>query len=308
VPASPPLPVAPPTPLALVWLLAGCLACATSVLWIKLSSVDPIVLTGLRLALAAAALAPFALRDWRRRPGQMNWTHLRDSAVPGLVLAVHFFSWIYGARLTLATNGSLVVNLTPIATPFLLAAISAERVTRREVVATMLAGLGLAILFASDYRLSPETLWGDLVCFASMLLFAVYLVLARRFRHHPTTLLYVTPLYAVAAVASFLVAAGVGSEWPSDWRAEAPWVLLLALLPTIIGHSLLNRAMRHLRGQVVAVVNMSQFVFAGVLAWIVLGERPQGAFYAAAALVVLAGMVAANLVRPPLARRADPSG
>lgn len=279
-------------------LLAGCLACSTSVLWIKLSHVDPVLLTGLRLAIAALVLAPWAARDWRRHRAGLNWTHLRDSAVPGLVLAVHFFSWIYGARLTLATNGSLVVNLTPIATPFLLAVLSGERVTRREVVATLLAAAGLAILFIADYRLSAETFYGDLVCFGSMLLFAVYLVLGRKFRHHPTTMLYVTPLYAIAAVASFVVAMLVGSPWPSDWRAEAPWVLLLALLPTIIGHSLLNRAMRELRGQVVAVVNMSQFVFAGLLAWWALRETPDKPFYVAAVLVVAAGAVAAGADAP----------
>ncbi|TWT99891.1 EamA-like transporter family protein [Botrimarina colliarenosi] len=275
-------------------LLAGCLACSTSVLWIKLSHVDPVLLTGLRLAIAATALAPWAVRDWRRHRAELNWTHLRDSALPGLVLAVHFFSWIYGARLTLATNGSLIVNLTPIATPFLLAALSSERVTRREVIATLLAATGLLILFVTDFRLSAETFYGDVVCLGSMVLFALYLVLGRKFRHHPTTMLYVTPLYAIAAAASFGVAALVGSPWPTDWRAEAPWVLLLALLPTIIGHSLLNRAMRQMRGQVVAVVNMSQFVFAGMFAWMALGERPHAAFYPAAFLVVAAGVVAAG--------------
>ncbi|QDV76842.1 DMT family transporter [Botrimarina mediterranea] len=278
-------------------LLAGCLACSTSVLWIKLSHVEPVLLTGLRLAIAALFLSPWAFRDWRRHRAQLNWTHLRDSAIPGLVLTAHFISWINGARMTLATNGSLVVNLTPIATPFLLAALSGERVTRREIAATLLASVGLAIMFVADYRLAPETFYGDLVCFGSMLLFALYLVLGRKFRHHPTTMLYVTPLYAFAALAALIIAPLVGERWPSDWQAEAPWVLLLALLPTIIGHSLLNQAMRVLRGQVVAIVNMSQFLFAGLLAWAVLGEQPAAPFYAAALFVVTAGAVAAGADR-----------
>lgn len=280
-----------------VALLAGCLACSTSVLWIKLSNVDAVLLSGLRLAIAALALAPWAWSDWRRHRSQLNWTHLRDSAIPGLVLTAHFVSWIYGARMTLATNGTLVVNLTPIATPFLLAALSGERVTRREVVATLLAVVGLAIMFVADYRLAPESFYGDLVCFGSMLLFAVYLVLGRKFRHHPTTMLYVTPLYAFAALAALVVAPLVGDRWPSDWRAEAPWVLLLAFLPTILGHSLLNQAMRVLRGQVVAIVNMSQFVFAGLLAWTALGECPAAPFYAAALFVIAAATVAAGAGR-----------
>lgn len=280
-------------------LIIGCLACSTSVIWIKLSNVEPVLLTGLRLAIAATVLAPFALRDWRRHRDQLNWSHLYAAMVPGVVLAVHFMTWIYGARLTLATNGSLIVNLTPLVTPFLLAGLSREWITGREAFATLLALIGLAILFVADYRLSPETLFGDVVCFLGMLLVAIYLVLGRRFRHHPTTLLYVTPVYAIAAVLAFAVAPFTATGESLDWWAEAPAVVMLALLPTVVGHSLLNRAMRQMRGQVVSIVNMTQFIFAGVLAWLLLNEKPHAVFYFAAVLVVAAGIVAATPVKPP---------
>lgn len=283
--------------MAYLKLLVGIVACSTSVLWIKLSNVDPISLTALRLAVAVALLSPFVWRDWRRHRASLNWSHLRDAAIPGVVLALHFVSWMLGVRMTLATNGALIVNLTPVATPFLLLMMLGERVTRREVYATLLGMAGLAVLFVSDYRLSPQTLVGDLICFVSMLLMAVYMVLGRKFRHHPTNLLYVTPLYATASAIAFAATPAaeplglVDPAAPLDWRAEAPWVLLLALLPTILGHSLIINAMRSLRGQVVSVLNMLQFLFAGVLAWAVLKEQPQPAFYAAALLVLAAGIL-----------------
>lgn len=267
-----------------------------------MSNVDPLMLTGLRLAIAAIALGPLAIRDWRRHRAELNWSHLRDCVFPALAMSAHFVSWIFAARLTLASNGSLIVNLTPIVTPFLLALISSERVTNREILATLTAAVGLAMLFVADYRHSSDTFLGDVLCFVSMLLFAVYLVLGRKFRHHPTTLLYVTPLYAIASIVTFALSPVLGSLFgPSQMKGfwqEAPWVLLLALLPTIIGHSLLNQAMRCLRGQVVAVVNMSQFVFAGLLGWLVLGEQPGVTFYPAAFLVVLAGLIAAEAPLP----------
>ena len=261
-------------------------------LWIKLCTIDAVTLTGLRLAVAAGLLAPWAWRDWRRHRDRLNWSHLRDAAIPGLFLSAHLITWNFGVRQTLATNGTLIVNLTPLATPFLLAALMGERVTRREVAATALALVGLATLFAADFQLSPVTLRGDLVCFGSMLLLAVYLTLGRKYRHHPTTLLYVTPLYAVAAASAFLVSAFLGKAPSIDWAAEAPWVLLLAIVPTIFGHSLINQAMRHFRGQVVSLASMSQFVMAGLLAWAFLDETPHGTFYVAAAPIVVACVIA----------------
>ncbi|QDT67394.1 EamA-like transporter family protein [Planctomycetes bacterium MalM25] len=283
--------------MAYLKLLIGIVACSTSVLWIKLSNVDPILLTALRLVIAVTLLSPFAWRDWRRHRAGLGWRHLRDAAIPGVVFAVHVITWNLGVRMTLASNGAMIVNLTPIATPFLLLLLLGERVNRREVYATLLGLAGLAVLFVSDYRVSPQTLLGDLICFGSMLLMAVYLVLGRKFRHHPTNLLYVTPLYATASAVAFAATPAaeplglIDPAAPLDWRAEAPWVLLLALLPTIVGHSLINNAMRSLRGQVVSVLNMLQFLFAGVLAWAFLNERPEPAFYGAAALVLAAGIV-----------------
>lgn len=275
----------------LLALLIGCLACSTSVIWIKLSNVEPVLLTGLRLAIATIALAPFAWRDWREHRERLDWSHVRYVVLPGVVLAVHFMTWIYGARLTYAANGSLIVNLTPLATPFLLAALSGEWLTGREVLATAVASGGLAILFVADYQLSPETLFGDLVCFVGMLLVAIYLVLGRRFRHHPTTLLYVTPVYAIAALIALAVAPFTATDESLDWGSEWFPVVMLALLPTIVGHSLLNQAMRRMRGQVVSIVNMSQFIFAGAMAWRIFDEQPEPVFYVAAALVVTAGVL-----------------
>lgn len=288
-------------------LLTGVLACSTSVLWIKMSRVDPILLTALRLVVAVALLGPFAYRDWRRHRASLDWTHLRDAAIPGVVLALHFIAWIIGIRMTLATNGTLIVNLTPIATPFLLLALLGERITRREIVATLLGLAGLVVLFAADFQLSAETFRGDLICFVAMLLMALYLSLGRKFRHHPTNFLYVTPLYATASAFAFATTPLAGPSEPLDFWTEAPWVLLLALLPTVVGHSLINGAMRELRGQVVSIVNMTQFLFAGFLAWAFLDERPGAYFYVAAAFVLAAGLTVAGVGLVP-GREPDAEG
>lgn len=277
----------------LLLLLLGVFACSTAVIWIKLTEIDPVLLTSLRLAIAAVALGPLFVRDWLRHRDAFTWRHVRDAAIPGLVLTLHFFTWIYGARLTPAVNSTLLVNLVPIAMPFLLVWLASEHVNRREITATLVSTVGIAILFIADYQLRPEHFRGDAVCLGSMLLLALYLALGRRFRHHPTVWLYLVPLYATAAVAALacvpLLAADTHVDWSKDW----PWVLLLGLAPTVVGHSLLNNAMRHYRGQVVGLATMLQFVFAGVMAYLLLpNETPDWSFYPACVLIVAAGVIA----------------
>ncbi len=278
--------------MALFWLFVGVAACASSVIWIKLCSVDPIQLTGVRLIVASVILSPLAIRDWRRHRDQYNWRHLRDSAIPGVVLVAHFITWIMGARMTLAANGSLLVNLSPIVTPFLLLFVAKERVNRREIYATLFALLGLVILFASDYKLSPEHLAGDTMCLGSMLFGALYLTLGRKFRHHPTNWLYVVPMFATAGLLATVIAT-LFTDWSTlEWRQEAKWIAAIVFFPTIIGHSSIMYSARYIRGQIVSIVNMTQFITASILAWVILKEVPSLAFFPAAFFLLVAGILA----------------
>jgi drug/metabolite transporter (DMT)-like permease len=119
-----------------------------------------------------------------------------------------------------------------------------------------------------------------------MLLFAHYLAQGRVNRDFPDIWLYLVPLYAMAGVLCFgislLVANPLEAHAPRDWLLS----LGLAVIPTIMGHSILNLSMKHLRGQIVSVFNLCQFIFVGVLAFLLLDEVPQTLFYVASCLVV----------------------
>lgn len=267
-------------------LLFGVFACSTSVIFLKASATHPVLLAGLRVAIASLLLAPLAWRDYRRHREKVTPVHWRCTTLPALVLAAHFVSWNFGARTTLAAQATLIVNLVPIAMPFFLWFVVREKINRIEVVGTGLAIAGVLVLGIKDAFVPGGNVWGSVTCFGSMLLFAWYLALGRRNRDAPTIWLYVVPVYAQCAV--FALVAAI--PW---WRTFAvtssrEWTLIAALgiVPTIVGHSLLNASLRRVRGQIVGLCNVAQFVFAGVMAFLVFGEQPALVFYTASALVV----------------------
>jgi drug/metabolite transporter (DMT)-like permease len=95
------------------------------------------------------------------------------------------------------------------------------------------------------------------------------------------------PVYLIAGLTSLAISLPLaGLAFPTEnVLREILLVLGLGIVPTVIGHSILNHAMRHLRGQVVGIANLSQFIFAGIMAAVIFGEAPTWALYAAAALV-----------------------
>ena len=273
-------------------LLVSVFSASTAVIMIKASKVQPVLLSSLRLFVATFALLPIFIRDLRRHRDTYTAAHLRASVLPGIVLAVHFVSWVVGARMTPTANASLIVNLVPLVMPFFLVWLANEPLTRNEIVATVVALCGVAILTATDLSLSADYFAGDLICFGSMLFYAFYMALGRKNRRHPTVWLYLVPLYAVAAVASMVVALFFLNPIQPYSSREIALILGLGIIPTVLGHSLINRAMKYFRGQIVSLINMTQFVSAGTMAFLLWGEVPAWSFYVASALLALSVWIA----------------
>ena len=282
-----------------VLLFLGVLACSTSAVMIRMSETNPFVLTALRLSIAAVLLTPVLLSELRRHGGAFTRDHLRRTRLPALVLALHMILWTLGARMTAVAQATLIVNLVPVALPFFLYWLARERINRPELLGTVLAIVGLLTLSLKDAFLGGGSVAGDAVCFTSMLLFAFYLALGRRNRDFPSVWLYVIPVYGQAAV----ICLAVALPWIGGFRfgSGREWALMagLAAIPTICGHSLLNAAMRRIRGQIVSLCNASQFVFAGSMGYLLFAEAPRGIFYVASAIVV-AGVAISALAGPPV--------
>ncbi len=273
-------------------LFVGVFACATAVIMIKVSSLHPLLLASYRCLLAAAFLAPLFARGLARHRGAFTRGHLLRCLVPGLLLGIHFVTWIVGARTPPAANSSLIVNMVPLVMPFVLFAFTRERPTRGELAGTVLAIAGVVVMTASDFSFSREHFRGDALCLVSMVFFCVYLVLARKNRDFPTVWLYLVPVYAIAGLACLAVGLVAADPFGAYTAQDLAVVVGLALVPTVIGHSTLNYSMRHLGAQAVGVANLGQVLFAAVMAYFILHETPRWTTGVAAALLACGIVVA----------------
>jgi drug/metabolite transporter (DMT)-like permease len=188
----------------MIWRLGlltlGIFCAASSVVMTKASQLQPEHLSAARLFVAVLILSPLYLRDKKRFPEFTTAHAFKISALPAILLAIHFITWTLGARWTTAANSTLIVNLIPIAMPILGYFILKETINLKELLGTALALVGVCILALTDYRLNAQLLEGDLVCLISMLLVAWYLILARKNRNVPSIWLYIVPLYLTASI------------------------------------------------------------------------------------------------------------
>lgn len=266
------------------YLLLGVFASSTSFVFIRESTEAPVMLAAYRVLLTSVLLLPLFARDFTKLYSGTLLQLLKLAFLPGIILGVHFILWVIGARMTPGANATLIVSLVPLVMPMFMWMMYQEKVSRREVLATAIALLGMLLLSSGDFSISHEYLLGDLICFLSMVLFGLYLAFARASSKLPSIWLYLVPLYFIAGVFCFIVALFYSSPIHPYSSYELLNIFALAVIPTIVGHSLLNYSMQRFRGQTVSVVNMGQFVFAGFIAYWIYYEVPTVEFLIASVL------------------------
>jgi drug/metabolite transporter (DMT)-like permease len=249
-------------------LAMGVTAASTAAILVRYATAaEPLALSFWRCAAAAVALAPFA----RRKLGGMGGS-ARLPAYSGLFLALHFAFWITSLRLTTVAASSLLVSTTPI-----FAALAAWVLWRERLPWRVWAGIGataVGVALVGGGGLGGSSLLGNLFALAGGATAAGYAMTGRRARLLMGTLEYAVVAYAAAAAALLVACLVTGAAlWGYDAETWAS-VAGLVVGPQILGHTLINFALRDIDVVSVSISIMAEPVIATVLALLLLKETP----------------------------------
>ncbi|HUR40052.1 MAG TPA: DMT family transporter [Verrucomicrobiae bacterium] len=249
----------------------------------------------LALPLLALALTP-EIRSSRVAPkARIEGT----SSVKWLLFAGVFFAadlavWHQSIRYTSVANSTLLANLCPVFVTAGSVLWLGEKITRGFVAGLALALLGSALLVASSFSVSLQTVIGDALGVAAAVMYTGYLLIVSRERQRASTASVMWWSSVAAAVLLLPGALLMGeSIWPQSARGW--WVLIgLALSAQVFGQGLIAWAMAHLPASFSSVSLLVQPVAATLLAWLLLGES-FGGLQALGGVVVLAGILTCRL-------------
>jgi drug/metabolite transporter (DMT)-like permease len=260
-----------PTSIAL--LLFGVLAVGPASIFIRLADAPAITVAFYRMMTAALAIALIVVvRGGRDLAGIDRGSFLR-SIVSGIFLALHFGSWISSLDHTSVANSVIVVTTQPVWAALLGMAYLRERVPFRAFAAISLALAGVFIISGGN----PQTggWYGDLLALIGAVMAAGYLVVGRQVRRTVSTMGYVLISYSVAAAVlgiwSVAIATPLAGFTPATWM----WMIVAGLGPSVIGHTIYNRALKDFSAHTVATTILGgETLVATTLAMIVLSEYP----------------------------------
>ena len=253
-------------------LSVGVVAVSWAAIFIKLCGLAAANVAAGRMALAALLMAPFALRPaWRTC---MSLTRGEGAllVLAGISLGLHFAAWVASLDYTSVASSVVLVTTNPLFVSFGSRFLLKEPLSRRLVGGICVAGAGAVFVTWADSQGTPHGLTGDLLALAGAAFFSVYLLIGRRLRATLSTSAYAFPIYAVAAAVLLVLSLGEWGEWPKADARDWTFLLLLAVVSTLIGHNCLNWALGYLSSPVVAAAILGEPVLASVFAYLLLGE------------------------------------
>jgi drug/metabolite transporter (DMT)-like permease len=278
-------------------LIVGIVAASLASILIRLAQgagMAPLAIAAWRLIFASAILIPYA---WLRRRDELrdlSGAEWRLMAVAGLLLGLHFATWITSLRYTSVASAVVLVSMGPLFVAIGSWLIWRERPGGSMVVGITIALVGTIIIAFGDFSQGDDVLMGDLLALAGAVFIAGYLMAGRRIRNRRSLTTYVAVVYGMAMVTQLILVL-IARQSLFGYSAEAyGWSLALAIGPQIIGHSAFNWALGYLTATFVSIVTLAEPIGSSVLAYVILGEAVTRSTFAGGVLVLLGIYIASR--------------
>lgn len=252
------------------------------------TTLDAVSLTWLRAVIASPVCLLLAWRALGRRLFATTRRDLAVIAALGVVMIVYQYLYLEAINRVGVSVATLVSLCTP---PVIVALASAvlfgERLTTRTLLALggAMAGTGLLVGWQRQVGGSGSARVGLLLALGSACGIATHVLVSRSLanRQHPLRPLAISfPVGAIAFIPA-VAGRGLSLDQPlSGWLL----VIYLGVGPSAIAYWLLLRGLRDVPATTASIVTLLEPLVAGVLAWLMFGERLGAVGWLGAALLL----------------------
>jgi drug/metabolite transporter (DMT)-like permease len=258
---------------------------------IKWSETDPFVLAAYRLAFTCAILMPYMLwtggfssiRSFTRKEAMLV-------LLSGVALAFHFGFWVVSLTLTLVATSVILVTSHPIFVAAVSHFLLHDKVKRISAFGIAIAFSGVVVISVADYSVGAGTLLGDVFAFVGGICAGIYFLSGRVARQTIDIAPYAFSVYGLSAVLLFVAGGFAGDPLVVTAPRELTLFLMMAIFPTILGHTMFNYALKKLPAHVISTSVLGEPVGASILAYFLLPDEIPGVAIIVGGVLVVAGL------------------
>ncbi|MDK2823680.1 MAG: hypothetical protein PWP71_1598 [Clostridia bacterium] len=253
-------------------LVIGVLGVSSSAILVKFTSAHPVIIAVYRMLFTFLMLFPFTLKNNLKNFKYFTRKQYFWALISGMFLSLHFVSWFASLKYTSVASSTVLVNTQPIFVIIFSFLLWKEVLPLKGYIGVLVALLGTVVLSWGDLHLGIDNLKGDILALVGAFTVAGYYLCGRYLRKTMDILPYTTLVYGFSTLFLLLIIS-IG-RYPLQGYSSQDYIVFisLAFFCTILGHSILNWALKYLPTASVSVSVLGEPVIASILAFFIFKE------------------------------------
>jgi len=196
----------------------------------------------------------------------------------GFFLSLHFSFWISSLKFTSVASSVVLVTTNPIFVGLFSYLLFREKQPPELILGIILSFSGSVILAIGDSGLqglsiqNPSFLLGDVLALLGAVMTSGYLMVGSKLREEMDVLSYISMVYTFSACFLLIASVSWGISFTGYKTSSYLYMVLLAIVPQLIGHTAINWSLKHLKTSMVAITILGEPIGASILAYIIFHE------------------------------------
>lgn len=260
----------------MIMIVIGVIGISLSSIFVKYSSAPSAVTAAFRLLWTVLLMSPAALgkREIRSEITHMSRRNLLLSALSGVFLALHFWTWFESLQHTSVASSTTIVCTEVVWVSLGYCLFMKGKLSLKAAAAIAVTLVGSVMIALSDSQAQGMHLYGDFLALLAAATVAVYVLLGKAVRSSTSTTAYTYITYSACAAVLVIISLAQGQNLFAYGSSAMIVGLLLAVFSTILGHSIFSWCLKYFSPSFVSASKLCEPVAASVLAGFLFGETP----------------------------------
>lgn len=254
-------------------LMIGVVAVSTSAIFVRLSTAPAQVIAFYRLFFSVLILLPIFLLKYKNELKNITRRDWIFSVISGIFLAFHFILWFESLNYTSVASSTVLVTLQPLFAFIGTYLFFKEKFTKLKIVCGITAIIGSIIISWGDFYINQSALIGDALALIACGLITAYFLLGQSVRQRVSFITYTFLIYVISTITLFIYVTMTNVSFFSYPSSDWMYFLLLAIIPTLLGHSIFNWIIKWISTSTISMAILFEPVGAIILAYLILKEQ-----------------------------------
>jgi len=256
-------------------VVLAALFCSFSAIFVRFSTAPSVTMAAYRMGISALILLPIIFKNHIQELKGIDKKTLILCLINGVFLGLHFATYFESLKHTSVASAVVLVDTQVIFVALIMWLVMKQKISFKGIIGIIMTlGGSIIIALADKSGGGNNVLYGDILALCGSVLFAFYASIGYVARKNLSTTAYTFILYFVAFITLTLISFIIGDGMTGYGTMNLFWALMLAIFPTMLGHSLYSWSLKFVSPVFMSTAVLLEPVFSTVMAIFLFKEIP----------------------------------